>query len=192
MIQLNPDYLIFQTSNGENIPCSAELVTIELIGEAVQFLEPDMVRNASAAVLHYFKNELGKNFVTVAEFSEALERVLKGFGLLVTPNDSHAETDTAAKPGSRVCETDLCAMAATAGKGFELIFFAALRDHLRHELNGSAEILRFKGLRGCVKQLTGSQRWCSRCQTLNDQIVEYLRGCMSAESKKNSCSLVVC
>ncbi|MBA4147231.1 MAG: hypothetical protein H0X66_03885 [Verrucomicrobia bacterium] len=189
MIQLNPDYLIFQTSNGENIPCSAELVTIELIGEAVEFLEPDLVRNASAAVLHYFKNELGKNFVTVAEFSEALEKVLRGFGLTVKSSETEAEPN--AKPGSRVCETDLCELAASAGKGFELIFFASLRDHLRQELNSSAEILRFKGLRGCVKQLTGSQRWCGRCQILNDQIVEYLRGCMSAESKKNSCSLVV-
>ncbi len=188
MIQLNPDYLIFQTSNGENIPCSAEFVTLELIGEAVEYLEPELVRNASAAVLHYFKDELGKNFVTVAEFSEALEKVLKGFGLAV---NSLNTTATAAAPGARVCETDLCALAASAGKGFELIFFATLRDHLRQELKGPAEILRFKGLRGCVKQLTGSQRWCTRCQALNDQIVDYLRGCLTAESKKQSCSLVV-
>lgn len=186
MIQLNPDYLIFQTSNGENIPCSAEQITVELIGEAVQYLEPELVRNASAAVLHYFKDELGKNFVTVAEFSEALEKVLKGFGLTVSTQDSKA----AEVPG-KVCEKDLCELAASAGKGFELIFFAQLRDHVRHELNESVEILRFKGLRGCVKQLTGSQRWCTRCQALNDQIVEYLRGCVTAESKNHSCSLVV-
>ena len=186
MIQLNPDYLIFQTSNGDNIPCSAEVVTIELIGEAVEFLEPELVRNASAAVLHYYKNELGKDSVTVAEFSEALEKILRGFGLDVKTDDAPP-----AKPGARVCETDLRELTASAGKGFELIFFAALREHIRHELDGSAEILRFKGLRGCVKQLTGAQRWCNRCQKLNDQIVDYLRGCLTAEPRRNSCSLVV-
>ncbi|MFN7139348.1 MAG: hypothetical protein ACK4UN_08420 [Limisphaerales bacterium] len=187
MIQLNPDYLIFQTSNGENIPCSAELVTIELIGEAAQFLDPELIRNASAAVLHYFKNELGKQSVTVAEFSEALEKVLKGFGLDVKSR----ETESIETPGGRVCETDLRELAASAGKGFELVFFATLRDHVRQELNDSVQVLHFKGLRGCVKQLTGAQRWCGRCQTLNDQIVEYLRGCVTAEPRKNSCSLVV-
>ena len=186
MIQLNPDYLIFQTSNGENIPCSAELVTIELIGEAVKFLEPELVRNASAAVLHYFKNELGKDSVTVAEFSEALEKILRGFGLNVKAEDPAPPT-----PSRRVSETDLCELAASVGKGFELIFFATLRELVRRELETSADVLSFKGLRRCVKELTGARRWCSRCQKLNDQIVDYLRGCLTAESRKTECSLVV-
>jgi hypothetical protein len=80
MIQLNPDCLIFQTSNGEHIPCSAELVTIELMGETASLVDPEVIRNASAAVLHYFKHELGRTSVSVAEFSSALEKVLRGFG----------------------------------------------------------------------------------------------------------------
>ena len=49
MIQLHPEYLIFRTSQGELIPCSAESVTIELIGDASSFLDPDTVREAAAA-----------------------------------------------------------------------------------------------------------------------------------------------
>jgi hypothetical protein len=51
--------------------------------------------------------------------------------------------------------------------------------------------LRFRGLRGCVKQLAGARRWSLRCEKLQEQIVEYLRGCLSAEPEQNDCSLVV-
>src|SRR5688572_1623412 len=111
MIQLNPDCLIFQTASGENIPCSAELVTIELIGDAAEFLDPQIIQNASSAVLHYFKNELARDFVSVAEFSEALEKVLRGFGLDVRP----AEETEPLTP--RVEEADLREIACASGKG---------------------------------------------------------------------------
>jgi hypothetical protein len=182
MIQLNPDCLIFQTSNGESIPCSAELVTIELIGPAADILDPDLIRDASAAVLHYFKVELGRTFVTVAEFSDALERVLRGLGLTVRP----AEESCA----GQVKAADLRQIACDSGKGCELFFFPHLRDEMRRLLNQSPEVLQFTGLRSCVKQLVGARRWSYRCQVLSDQIVEYLRGCLCHDSRK-ACALVV-
>ena len=183
MIQLNPDCLIFQTSNGENIPCSAELVTIELIGDAAQFIDPEIIQNASAAVLHYFKVELNRSFVTVAEFSEALEKVLQSFGLVVK--------SPVPRPKPRIAEADLRAIACESGKGCELFFFPHLRDELRRNLVQSPQVLRFRGLRGCVKQIIGARRWSRRCQVLNDQIVEYLRGCLTRETNGEPCALVV-
>ena len=53
-------------------------------------------------------------------------------------------------------------------------------------------VFRFRGLRDCVKLLTGAKRWSPHCQSLNDQIVEYLRGCVGAETTGNRCALVVC
>jgi hypothetical protein len=52
-------------------------------------------------------------------------------------------------------------------------------------------VLRFRGLRGCVKQLTGARRWCVRCQDLEGEIVAYLRQCLSAESAPEEFALVV-
>jgi len=184
MIQLNPDYLIFKTGDGENIPCSAELVAIELMGDAVSLLDPEMIRNASAAVLHYFKTELGQDSVSVGEFSLALERVLRGFGVKIN-------SDPEVKDSVRVAESDLRELAFSAGKGFELFFFPHLRDEMRRKLDESPHVVRFNGLRGCVKQIVGAQRWSQRCQTLNDQIVDYLRTCLTTESKKETCALVV-
>jgi hypothetical protein len=51
--------------------------------------------------------------------------------------------------------------------------------------------LRFRGLRGCVKQLAGARRWSARCEKMQDQIVEYLRRCLTAEPEQSNCALVV-
>lgn len=182
MIQLKPDCLIFQTDAGEQIPCSAEWVTLELMGEAAMQVDPELVRNAAAAVLHYFKHELNRQFVSVAEFVMALDKALRGVGLTVFAD---------AAPKTVVLESDLRVLAANAGKGCELFFFPCLREEVKSKLGQSPQILRFNGLRGCVKQLTGAQRWSSRCESLSDQIVEFLRGCWKVESASHSCALLV-
>jgi hypothetical protein len=184
MIQLRSDCLEFETASGESIPCAAEQVTVELIGEAVASLDKDLVRQAAAAVLHYFKHELGRSFVTVGEFTLALERVLRGFGLEV----QCAPTAPALPP---VTELDLRLLAFQSGQGFELIFFQRLREELDTQLRQSPRVLRFKGLRGCVKQLMGARHWSGRCQSLNDQIVEFLRRCLGAQRDLPACALVI-
>ena len=78
-----------------------------------------------------------------------------------------------------------------SGGGFELLFFPRLRHELRTQLRQSPRVVRFRGLRGCVKQLAGARRWSHRCEKLQDQIVEYLRGCLTAEPEQNECALVV-
>ena len=184
MIQLAHDYLMFQLNNGESIPCSAELVSIELMGESAALFDRDFVQHAATAVLHYFKRELGRDSVTVGEFSLALERVLRGFGLSVITSDS-------ATIVPRVVEADLRRLAFDSGKGFELEFFPRLREEIQNQLRQSPQMLRFHGLRGCVKQLTGARRWSARCQILQDQIVEFLRTCLCVEHRDTKCALVV-
>ena len=184
MIQLHPDFLLFEMPGGEAIPCSAELISVNLLGEAADVLDPDLVQNAARAVLHYFKIEQGKAFVSMREFSRALATVLRGFGMSV--NSAEAEA-----PPRRISESDLRQLACESGKGFELAFFPLLREELRQQLNQSPHVVRFKGLRSCVKQLAGARRWTERCQSLSDQIVDYLRHCLSNDPGAKSCSLMV-
>ena len=182
MIQLKADCLIFQTSNGEHVPCSAEWVTLELMGDSAEIVDPALIENASAAVLHYFKHELNQYFVSVAEFARALETVLRSLGLKVSSSKS-------SEP--QVAESDLRVLTHDAGKGFELFFFPTLREEMKRNLRHTPQVIRLRGLRGCVKQLSGSVRWNRRCEKLNDQIVEYLRECWDAERAGESCALVV-
>ena len=51
MIQLHTDCLVFETSDGEAIPCSAHDVTVELLGDAVTEIEPHLITEAAEAVL---------------------------------------------------------------------------------------------------------------------------------------------
>ena len=186
MILLAQDCLVFQTSAGEGVPYSAEMISVELLGDAADLFDQEFVRHAAAAVFHYFRNELGRDTVTVSEFTLALERVLRGFKLEAA-QQSAAETE----PTPRVLLSDLRRLVVEAGKGCELFFFPRLRDELRTQLQRDPQLLCFQGLRSCVKQLTGSRRWTTRCQSLHDQIVEYLRSCMVQEKSGTACALVV-
>jgi hypothetical protein len=187
MIQLKPDCLIFSTADGQLIPCSAEDVTIELMGDATQIIDPDIIRNAAAAVLHFFKTEQQRDHVSVAEFSEALEKVLRSFGFDV----SYEEGAAKAAPSKNVVESDLREIACTSGKGCELFFFNQLRQQMIAKLEADPDMVRFSGLKSCVKQLVGVRRWTRQCQTLSDQIVDYLRNVLSTEHKQHDCALMV-
>lgn len=183
MIQLAEDCLVFQTADGEKIPYSAEMISVEIMGDTATFFDSEFIKHAAAAVFHYFRDELDRESVTVAEFSLALEKILRGFQL----NAAEAQSD---HPAPRVARSDLRQLVSESDTGCELFFFPRLRDELRAQLSQSPQLLCFQGLRQCVKCLAGARRWSSRCQGLHDQIVEFLRSCMSQENGVN-CALVV-
>lgn len=183
MIALQSDHLIFQLANGESVPCSAEMITIEIAGNADGLLDPQMLRHAASSVFHYFKVELERETVTVGEFALALEKALHGLGLTLFADQSETHRQT--------LEADLNRIARESADSLELFFFPRLRDELRAHLRRSPRVLRFHGLRGCAKQLARAQRWSARCERMQEQIVEYLRQCFTAEPEQNECALVV-
>lgn len=183
MIQLHPDYLLFETSKGQIIPCSAELIAVELIGDAMQSIDPDLVHQAAAAVLHYFKEDLGWTTVSVGEFSQALADALGAFGLQITSDDE--------LENRRVSRYDLRRLVGGSGRSLELSFFPRLREEFKARLAKSPDVLLFHGLRACVKQMTGAKRWSHRCEALSDQIVGFLRACLANESSNSSCGLMI-
>ena len=184
MIALASDCLLVQTDNGESIPYSADMLSVEVTSDSVEMFGEEFVQHAANAVFHYFKHELGLQSVSMGEFAGALEKVLRGFA--VSPGPAAV---TRTEP--RVLESDLCRLAQESGEGRELVFFPRLRAELREQLQQTPNVLRFRGLRGCVKQLVGTRRWSSRCQALQGQIVAYLRECLSAEVGAGDLALLV-
>ena len=187
MILLRPDCLVFETSAGEHIPCAAKEVTFELVGEAAKWLDAETIENAAAAVLHYFRTERKQEAVSIAKFASALEKVFVELGLEVKMTEVPTAPSTPS-PSRPLVEADLCGF---AGDGGELFFFQRLRDEVRRRLDGTPRVLRFHGLRDCVKQITGAKRWGAQCRALNDQIVDYLRGCISTEKGGVGSAMVV-
>ncbi|HKI69118.1 MAG TPA: hypothetical protein VKA67_05980 [Verrucomicrobiae bacterium] len=184
MIALASECLLFEMANGESVPLSSEMISVEVTGESAVTFDQEFVKQAAASVFHFFKYEMERKSVTVGEFAEALEKVLRGF-------DLSTQAPEAQPARQNVLESDLCSLANESGRGCELLFFPKLRDELRSRLAQSPQLVRFRGLRGCVKQLTGARRWTARCQSLNDQIVGFLRDCLSAESNPDSCAVIV-
>ena len=184
MIALASECLLFQLPNGESIPCSADMVGVELASDTGGMFDSEFVHHATKAVFHYFKHELGRQTVSAGEFAGALEKVLRGFA-------ATAQLSPQPDSASRVLEADLCRLAHESGPGRELFFFPRLRAELQRHLQQAPRVVRFRGLRGCVKQLTGARRWSRRCETLELEIVDYLRQCLGAESGPAEFSLLV-
>ena len=184
MIALASECLLVQMPGGEAIPCSAEMVNIEVEGDVAALFDPEFVTHATKAVFHYFKHELGRKAVSAGELAVALEKVLRGFALT-------AELESPSLPASRISESDLHWLAHDCGHGRELLFFPRLRDELRRHLQRAPRVLRFRGLRGCVKHLAGAQRWGERCRTLQTEIIDYLRECLKAEPAQGDVAIWV-
>jgi hypothetical protein len=184
VIALGADCLLFEIAGGEAIPCSAEMIGVELAGDTAGLFDPEFVNHATKAVFHYFRHELGRRAVSSEEFAKALEKVLRGFALTVQGVEP---------PSGRthVLESDLRRLARDFGQGCELDFFPRLRAELRKHLQQGPRVLRFRGLRGCVKHLAGARRWSERCRDLEGEILAYLRECLKAEAAPGDLALVV-
>lgn len=182
MISLAKDCLLFELASGESIPFSSEMISIELMGEAAEKFDPEVIHHAAASVFHYFRHDQARDTVTVAEFAEALEKVLRSLGFNVQP----AEAETTPRPGA-----DLRVLARESGDARELVFFPRLRREVRSQLEASPRMVRFRGLRGCVKQLAGARRWSPRCDELREQILGYLRECLTTDAREAECRLLV-
>jgi len=212
MIQLRSDCLVFEVSGGDKIPCSVEKLTIEVLADSAEALDPDVIRQAAAAVLHYFKDDLGRDTVTIEEFTGALEHVLRGLGYDVQSSEGSTwpppEVANSAVPlplplpavpalpessgaPTRVVDVDLEAMATELGDGLEMNFYVRLRGELRGLLADPPRVIRFRGLRPCAKRLARVRRWCPRCVEVSDEIVRYLRDCWGAEHPRKVCALLV-
>jgi hypothetical protein len=184
MIWLGSEYLMFQMPSGESVAFSSDAIAVEIVDETDGELDSNMVRQAANAVYHYFKHELGRQTVTVSEFAKAMEKALDGFEISIVSTKP-------IRPTQSVAEADLCKIAQDSGRAFELTFFPRLRDELRTQLVGSPNVVRFTGLRSCVKELTGAKRWSSRCAAMEEQIVGYVRECLNTDAATAGCTLVV-
>jgi hypothetical protein len=212
MIQLRQDCLWLKGEDGEIIPCSVEQITLEIIGGAAGGVDPEVLRHAAAGVLHYFREEIQRETVTVGEFAQALSRVLAGFGLalevaevkseatgtklgstVLLPADPTPEAAAEAQPVEAVSvreiqvrSADLRELAAASGKLGELVFFPRLRDALLQGLIAQPEVVEFRNLRGAVKLLLGRKHWTNGCRELEARIVDTLRTWWSEERKQSA------
>lgn len=194
MIALRDEFLLVEQDGGQFIPCSVEHLTFELAGEAAKQVDPEWMRQAAAGVLHYFKEELGKSHVTVAEFTSALTKVFLGLGLTaeVAPIPvATLEPGILSSPNTAVWRGDLRAIAVESVMLGELAFQQALLTQLAAALESGPQTVEFSGLRGCVKMITGRKIWCPECRRWSAWIVDLLRSWLREKAADRHVALVV-
>ncbi|MGB0420613.1 MAG: hypothetical protein ACPGL0_05530 [Limisphaerales bacterium] len=172
MIRLNPDCVVITCDQGDHLPCSVQTLTLQLLGEQAHWLDAEVFNDICGAVMAYLREEEGKATVPLHEFASVLEEVLVGFGLNLP---SQGATDQL----PRVEKTHVMEwMGEIQDAGLELILYQRLRAGLHRQIHsGRARILWVHGLRSCVKQHLGAQRWGRRCQQLHDQLISFIRQC---------------
>ena len=184
MILLADNILFFKLPSGESVPFSAEMISVELSDKAGNPFDQDFVHQAAASVFDYFKKDMNRKTVSMAEFAAAFESVLNGLGLKL---DAGRLTETR----EDAVVKDLQILAFHAGEAWELAFFPRLRSAVHSQFQHTPRLVRFCGLRGCVKKLLGAERWSPRCDQMRDHIIEFLRRTLSHETAGNSCALLV-
>lgn len=184
MIQLNPECVMVELENGKALPCSVELLTVEMLGEKAAWMDPEILKNIFEAVMLYLKDELGKGSVPFHEFAHVLEEVMKGFGFEVS-------VPKTPQPTQQVQKMDLSEWFGRQELGFDLMLFQRLREKLSERLvEEPTGVLWIHGTRNCVKTHLGARRWSRRCQQLHDQLVDFIRECFDREANAGS-SLIV-
>jgi len=78
MIALAANCLLFKMATGESVPFSAEMISVELLGETEKVFDPEFVSHAANAVFYYFKHELNRKSVTVGELPSRSKRCSRG------------------------------------------------------------------------------------------------------------------
>lgn len=189
MIPRHSNCLAFETEDGV-IPCAVDDLAVELVGDAVAGLSPEFLREASLGLLKYFREDLGRDQVTVVEFAAALATVLRGFGFDLDL-EAKAPFIGGAAPARPVVELALDGLVRAEEAGLEAGFLPRLRREFHQRLESGPPLVRLTGLRTCVKRLAGSRRWNRRCQRLSDQIVGYLRLCFAEKPPGRDCAILV-
>ncbi len=185
MFLLADNYLFFKLPSGESVPFTAEMISVELSDGSAESFDQEFLEHTAASIFHYFKHDLERKTVSVAEFAAKFESVLNGFGLKLSGGRLAAEeTDDSANK-------DLQLLAFHAGGAGELAFFPRLRSAVLAQFKLTPRLVRFHGLRGAVKSLLGAERWSPRCDRLRDHIVEFLRRTVSKETAGATCALLV-
>ena len=168
MIRMNDQALFMCFPDGRMEPLDLTALVGEIASQNQTLspnFEPWMVEHVVQSIVHYVRHQLNKDSVTLQDFIEIAQEVLKTF----------IEESESKPPEPHQENFDLYQLAQRAGHGFELRFYEMLRENIRDAAGRGKTAYVFTGLRRCVKLLAGKQRWRIRCRRLNDEIVEFIR-----------------
>lgn len=115
---------------------------------------------------HYLENKCPLRLLPLSDLYERMRHMLVRIGCETIADKL--------EPLAPPVTLSLARFARDAGNGFELAFFAGLRDELAHLRDCGAEDVRFTGLRDAAQLLSGAEKWDRRCDVVLTEIRNFL------------------
>jgi len=152
----------------------------QVTGYGTGWIRDGIIRGAKAAsrddfpfiddllkgILHYLENKCSLRVLTIEELHTRVRRMLERIGC-----EAIAQKLPLTAPPITI---SLYRAAREAGNGFELAFFNQLQSEIEDlKTHGVAE-LHFTDIRECVLYLKNLTRWTPACETLKNEIINYL------------------
>ena len=170
MIQERHDIAWVRGGDGRLTPFDAARLTDSLQQAAAIAGHTDSLLAESVASAVYLFARDGTPDATI-DVAEIAEIVLAVLSMLDSKDIARAYAQR-----RQWAEIRLDRMAASTQTGFELEFYHRLDRELRTLTDEELELVQLRGLRSCVMQLQGAQRWGLACRSLADDIVGFVRG----------------
>jgi len=126
-----------------------------------------LAEHVALSILCFLGRTYPNNVITVKQLHRIVLSVLEAIG--------YAELALHFQMLDLPFELSLSNLAQEAGPGYELAFFALLKERIRPALSNRASNLDFYGLQSCVLKLQSARTWSRRCSELRTEIVEFLR-----------------
>jgi len=118
------------------------------------------------SILRYLEEEYPEPGIALKELSGLLQKIL-----CLTGYEDIAAHFQLSRPPVRV---SLGHLAAQAGGGYELAFFALLEEQLQGILRSGSQNAHFVHLGSCVRSLVSAKKWSKKCSLLMDEIISYI------------------
>jgi len=183
MIQLQTDVLWVRAKDGRLSPFDERrlALSIQKVAENIGHSDWWLAESIAAAVHAFAVKSRSDQIIPSKEIAEIVTTVLATLGY-----DWISEAYAA--DANRVA-IHLNELAWRTNAGFELEFFQQLDHALRAAANRRLVAMRIDGLRACVMQLRGAQRWTAGCRRLAEDIVEHVRGRVARVRSPRAASL---
>ena len=169
MIRANDDIAWVKFADGHLAPFDEHRLALSIQHVAERVGQADWwLAESIAAAVHVYATRCRKNgVIPSSEISEIVASVLSMLGF--------EELSAAYAKDERRMAIHLSDLAKRVGTAFELEFFRQLDRALGVAANRRLSVLQVDGLRACVMQLRGAQRWTAGCRTFAEEIVDYVR-----------------
>lgn len=131
--------------------------------------QPDwpLARHVAESVHAWLATLQDRATMSAESLTKAIREALKSLGFAEI-----AARFEASAPFSRISVVEI---AREAGNGFELAFFAALRERLREVFTGGGTYCELHHITPGVKLLRQCQHWSGACDALRSEIVAFAR-----------------